>query len=214
VIVESEVEVAVKLINTKGLTKTIKREAELLWQLNGHPNCVHFYGIYEADDDIGLIFELIPDKLSLETLRNRKNDKDVDEISVIDQLVQALLYLHNKGIVHRDIKAANIMFKKHESSLILKLLDFGSARYSTLSKTVAATTLQGGGTFGYSPPEMFHVASGSSSPPQVLARRNVKADIWSFGIIVAELYLKKPPYAGQTAQQIAISMHSKLSPYN
>jgi len=222
---DSKQTVAVKVLDsvtakTKG---QLNREAKLLWFLNGHPNCIHFHGLFNSnEEEFGLVFELCEGgslesllyerdvQSSTKVIIQPKQISQEQQISIIDQFVSAMLYLHEKGVVHRDIKSSNIMFvkSKHSNVAVLKLLDFGSARYATVSKSLKST-LPGGtsGTVGYSAPELFNQNS------QVQTRRDSKVDVWSIGIILAEVFLQKPPYSGMIPEQIYAAMKEKQPPY-
>jgi serine/threonine protein kinase len=99
--------------------------------------------------------------------------------SMMYQMMEALVYIHNRGYAHRDIKLENIIIE--EETNILKLIDFGLACYK--DKCISS-----GGTIEYIPPEIF-----SSYPPNSLEASQAH-DIWSAGIVFYELANLKYPF--------------------
>jgi len=114
--------------------KTLPREAAIMWCINNHPNCIWFNGVYQSGSDIGLVFEYC-DGGSLE--KEIKTDLSIERrCQYIDDLLNAVRFLHSKGVVHRDIKPSNILFttntiavpnEEHKFAKTLKVADFGSA---------------------------------------------------------------------------------------
>ncbi|KAI8827769.1 Pkinase-domain-containing protein, partial [Chytriomyces cf. hyalinus JEL632] len=96
------------------------------------------------------------------------------------QMFEGLSYLHKKGIIHRDMKGSNLLLNKDG---VLKLADFGLARYMTIPKIEYTNRVI---TLWYRPPELL---MGSTS-------YNTEIDLWSAGCIMAEMYLKKPLFPG------------------
>ena len=157
-----------------------EREAQVLASLN-HPNIAAIYGV----EDRALIMELVEGEdlrgpLPLETALNYAR-----------QLAAGLEAAHEKGIVHRDLKPANI---KVTPEGVVKILDFGLAKAAqnsastgnsptlTIGATVAGAIL---GTAGYMAPEQ---ARGHEV--------DKRADIWAFGVVVYEMVIGKPLFAG------------------
>lgn len=94
----------------------------------------------------------------------------------MSQVLQGLLYLHEQGVVHRDIKGANILTTKQG---LVKLADFGVA-----SRTTGLHESSVVGTPYWMAPEVIELSGASTA-----------SDIWSLGCTVIELLDGKPPYA-------------------
>jgi serine/threonine protein kinase len=107
---------AAEIENTKRL---IKREAELLWMLNGHPNMVQLYGVI-LEKRIGVIYGLCNagslqprlysvDAKGCEPVQSADALTRTEQIACITQLISAIYFAHSRQVVHRDIKSANIL---------------------------------------------------------------------------------------------------------
>jgi len=89
-------------------------------------------------------------------------------ISLVQQLMEVLNYLHNHQVIHRDIKPANILIVSETRRLTIKLCDFSLSRKGLLAKTLCGTKL-------YVAPEVF------SKQPY-----DVRIDIWSVGVVIIQ----------------------------
>jgi len=158
-----------------------KVEAKAAAALN-HPNIAIIHNIEENADHLYIIMEYIDGRELKEVVRANEN-KALPFVQVIDyaiQIARGLQAAHNKEIVHRDIKSANIMLT-HDGQI--KIMDFGLAKISgTEQLTKEGTTI---GTAAYMSPEQ---ARHEEADP--------RSDIWSFGIILYELLSGKVPFHG------------------
>lgn len=164
------------LIAVKQITKIIDKryfnnEVELMKKLD-HPNILKLYDVIKKKDTIYLILEYCNggDLSKYIGTREKKHDN-----KYFYQIFSGLEYLCNNNILHRDIKPHNILIKNGN----VKISDFGFAK--AFEKNELITTFCG------SPLYMA---------PEIIKKReyNSKSDIWSLGVIVYELFLKKHPY--------------------
>lgn len=203
---DKKVKLAVKrnLIDKTGDFICSLRELDILARLNGHPhvvpvNSVSFGDPFEGspdhrnilspieenkykDDKIHFVFEEAHEDGG--SYFNKANWSELKRCMV--HLLLALEYCHGKGIIHRDVKPANLLIFKDQTGPILKLCDFG------LSKPV---TYQGIQT-----PSV--VTSWYRAPEIVLEEEyDIKADLWSVGCIFFEMVTKLPLLNGSRDQQ-------------
>jgi len=163
-------------------------EAQAAAALN-HTNIATIYAIEEHDDEMFIVMEYIDGK----ELREIVKDDQLSIETVIDlatQIAEGLKAAHDKDIVHRDIKSANIMIK--ESGQV-KIMDFGLAKIGGNTQlTKAGSTL---GTVAYMSPEQ---ARGEDV--------DFRTDIWSFGVVLYEMLTSSLPFKGQYEQAVIYSI--------
>ncbi|CAJ0918221.1 5605_t:CDS:10 [Entrophospora sp. SA101] len=170
--------VAVKKIKLSNIPKSdlnfIMTEIDLLKNLN-HPNIVKYKGFVKTREFLFIILEYCENG-SLHNICKKFGKFPENLVAVyISQVLEGLLYLHEQGVIHRDIKGANILTTKEG---LVKLADFGVA-----TKT---TTLGDFGVVGspyWMAPEIIELSGATTS-----------SDIWSVGCVVIELLEGKPPY--------------------
>eukprot|EP01134_Creolimax_fragrantissima_P007987 CFRG7987T1 len=170
--------VAVKKVKigkmTKQKQKTIMGEIELLRTLK-HPSIVEYRGYVRQGDFLNIILEYVENG-SLQSIVKKFGQFPERLISVyIQQVLVGLVYLHDQGVIHRDIKGANILTTKAGT---VKLADFGVA--TQLQDQEEGTVV---GTPYWMAPEIIELAGA----------REV-SDIWSVGCVVIELLTGNPPY--------------------
>lgn len=113
--------------------------------------------------------------------------------NVAIQLAEALDHVHRSGIIHRDLKPANIFL---ERSGTVKLMDFGIARPDQRGKTHTTALV---GTPEYLPPERVKGESATQ-----------RSDIYSYGIVLFELFTGRKPYTGNTAELLYHIVHDDV----
>jgi len=173
----------------EGFPITAIREIKILKELN-HKNVVKIKEVVigsEPDDlnSVYLVFEYMDHDLSgLLDSQGFKNNFREDQLKCyMKQLLEGLRYLHKNNILHRDIKAANLLISNKG---ILKLADFGLARPISSSEQSKPRYTNKVITLWYRPPELLLGAT----------QYGPAIDIWSAGCILAELLEKKMPFTG------------------
>jgi len=173
------------LIRDNEAKKRFVHEAQAASALD-HPNICTVYEIGEADDGQMYMAMALYEGETLKEKIGQKPIKMDDAVDVACQIAQGLVMAHEKGIVHRDIKTANIFITKNGP---VKLLDFGLAKLSGRTKlTQEDTTL---GTVSYMSPEQ---ARGDEM--------DHRSDIWSLGVVFYEMITGQLPFKGDYDQSV------------
>ncbi|KAL7717811.1 non-specific serine/threonine protein kinase [Entamoeba marina] len=138
---------AVKIVSLEKAKKQnaveqVQREYTLLKKLH-HNNIVEFHDFFQTDGHMFVVMECIDGK-SLETVLDEGISlSDQDIMSVIEQLVRVVVYLHENDVVHRDLKPDNIILT-NDSPPQIKLMDFGLGRLvdeQQMANTICGTPL-------------------------------------------------------------------------
>ncbi|KAH7885180.1 hypothetical protein F5I97DRAFT_1883246 [Phlebopus sp. FC_14] len=172
--------VAVKEIQLSNIPKgelgQIMSEIDLLKNLN-HSNIVKYKGFVKTREYLYIILEFCENG-SLHNICKRFGKFPENLVAVyICQVLEGLVYLHDQGVIHRDIKGANILTNKDGS---VKLADFGVAS-STTTGAVSDDVVVGSPY--WMAPEVIEQSGATTA-----------SDIWSVGCVVIELLEGKPPY--------------------
>lgn len=158
--------------------KRFKLEASAAAGLS-HPNVAQVYAIEEVDEEIFIVMEYVKGNV-LEDLIAADALSSEEKNSIALQIAKGLKTAHDHNIIHRDIKSGNIMVA--ETGLV-KITDFGLARVrGTEHITKPGSTI---GTTSYMAPEQI---AGEEC--------DNRSDIWSFGVVLYELYTNKMPFSG------------------
>lgn len=190
--------VAIKLAHER-FSLRFEREAKAISALN-HPNICTLYDVGASPD--GAAF-LVMEYLEGETLMDRLRRGPLPANLIRQwgvQIAQALQAAHDCGLIHRDLKAANIMLTKSG----VKVLDFGLAKFiaagEELDETVGAShTILG--TAAYMSPEQ---ARG--------ARLDGRSDLWSLGVILYQMGTACLPFPGNTTPLIFDAILNRTPP--
>jgi eukaryotic-like serine/threonine-protein kinase len=175
--------VALKLLRETGGAAEIIREGRLLARVR-HPNVVTVYGVDQYDDAVGLWMEFV-DGLTLSRVLATSGILGAREAALIGvDLCGAVAAVHKAGLLHRDIKAQNLI---REGSGRIVLMDFGAGEVRADRTSTGAIT----GTPLYLAPEIF------AGAPATIA-----SDIYSMGVLLFHLVTGRYPVEGQTTEQI------------
>ena len=168
-----------------GITENdVRREANILGSMR-HKNIVCYVGLEETDEEMGIVMELMTGGSIADFIKHTNSQAVPTEkvFEIMMQLASAIDYIHNQGIIHRDVKSDNILFAHAEGSarqMVLKLADFGMAEVLA-SHAGSAQFSKGGGTPRYFAPER---ANGESY--------GAMADMFALGCVLVEICTSIP----------------------
>ncbi|XP_046640495.1 serine/threonine-protein kinase 32C-like isoform X2 [Daphnia pulicaria] len=131
----------------------------------------------------------------------------LDEKILLSQVALGLAFIHDKGIIHKDLKLDNILLKRQSNRLVLaKIADFGFAKELKLGKSEFSQTKHAG-TENYMSPELLKAKNG-------VYPASFASDVYALGIIIAQIALKgEHPFSAHDSWRI-ISMIEGLTPQN
>ncbi|KAG8915249.1 hypothetical protein FRC01_003726 [Tulasnella sp. 417] len=165
-----------------------------IWKVLIHANVLRFIGIYEKDAAIYIVSPFLHNGTVPQYI---STNPGADRASFIRDLARGLNYLHQRGVVHGDIKGSNLLVS---SSVPVEgiVADFGLAK---LEDTQTVTSQQGAGTPRWQSPELFYGAP-----------RTFKSDVYAFGMTVYEIISGKVPFADIPNYAVFFKVHNKERP--
>lgn len=177
-----------------------RREAQNSASLN-HPSIVAIYDQGEENTDDGSLPYIVMELVEGDTVRDLvKMDGPMEverALGVMADVCGALDFSHRKGIIHRDVKPANIMISRDGA---VKVMDFGIARALSDASSTLTTTSSVLGTAQYLSPEQ---ARGETV--------DARSDLYSAGCVLYEMITGSPPFTGESPVAVAYQ-HVRESP--
>ncbi|KAH9609067.1 hypothetical protein KSS87_021827 [Heliosperma pusillum] len=185
--------VAVKKIDKNKMilpiaVEDVKREVKILKALTGHENVVQFYNAFEDDNYVYIVMELCEGGELLDRILAKKDSRytEKDAAVVVRQMLKVAAECHLHGLVHRDMKPENFLFKSPKDDSSLKATDFGLSDFINPSRKF--TDIVG---------SAYYVA------PEVLKRKSgPESDVWSIGVITYILLCGRRPFWDKTEDGI------------
>lgn len=170
----------------------IRSEVDILKSLH-HDNIVAFVKFFEDRHFFYAILEKCDGGELFHQIVSRRQFTEEDAALLCRQMASALAYLHGQGVVHRDVKAENFLFKDKGIESTIKLIDFGmSAR---LPECGYLTDLCGSPHY--------------ISPELICKRYDQGADMWAFGVMIYLMLFGRYPFEGSKASAIAREVQNK-----
>lgn len=181
------------------LTRFLPREIEVVKGL-AHPNLIKFIQAVETTHRVYIIMEYAENGSLLDLIRKETYiEEDPRGKFWFAQLREAVLYCHNEGVVHRDIKCENILL---DGKFDIKLSDFGFARGHMKPRSNGSPILSETfcGSYAYASPEIL---KGIPYDPQM-------SDVWSMGVVLFAMVFGRLPFDDSNYNKLLKQVQSKV----
>ncbi len=148
---------------------------------------------------------LVGEDLQHTLVRVRRFTPDI-ALRITAHACMGLQKAHDAGVIHRDVKPANLYLTRRDHEVVVKLLDFGIAKVRADPLAEAQADRTHSGMMLGSPLYM--------SPEQMRSSKDVDAqtDIWALGVILFELISGRPPFQGDSITELAIKINNEAAP--
>ena len=156
-----------------------------------HRNVVQFIGACTRPPNLCIVFEFLRGGSVFDWMRRHGAPRLPAALKMAAEVARGMDYLHKRRVVHRDLKAANLLL---DDAGCVKIADFGVARLLDTSGVMTAET----GTYRWMAPEVIEHTPYTE-----------KADIYSYGVLVWELLTARVPYDTMTPLQAAVGVVQK-----
>ncbi|CAK9203622.1 unnamed protein product [Sphagnum troendelagicum] len=188
-------DVAIKILKPERLNENLQREFQQevsIMRKVRHKNVVQFIGACTKPPNLCIVTEFMSCGSVYDYIHKQKAVLKLPMLlRVAIDISKGMDYLHQNNIIHRDLKAANLLMDENE---VVKVADFGVARVQAQSGVMTAET----GTYRWMAPEVIE------HKPY-----DRKADVFSFAIVLWELLTGKIPYENLTPLQAAVGVVQK-----
>jgi serine/threonine protein kinase/Tol biopolymer transport system component len=182
---------AAHLLGDEGVKERFRREAEAAAALT-HANIAVIHDINESDGHSFIAMEFVEGPTVGKKVGERPLKLE-EALDIAIQAVQGLQAAHEKDIVHRDIKSANLMVAPQGA---VKVMDFGLAQLAERSKLTKTTTILG--TPSYMSPEQA-----------VGDKTDRRTDLWSLGVVLYEMVTGRLPFEGERQEAVLYKIGSE-----
>ena len=173
-----------------------------------HPNIVRLFEVIEDDKYFNLFQELCTGGELLSKVKKPLKEKEIAKI--FKQIMSAIAYCHEKGIVHRDMKLENILFATESEDSPIKIIDFGLSVLLGKKETKNENETVDLKKYGFKRMTTKVGTIYYMSPEVIKGNYDEKCDIWACGVILYTLLSGYPPFNGQTDKDI-YNMISKMN---
>lgn len=185
--------VALKFLSSKITSNDVeverfKNEARIAASLN-HPNIAQVYAIEDSEHGSFIAMEYVEGE-ELDSFISAENITIKQKEGIALKVAEGIGAAHNKEIIHRDIKAGNIMVTAEGQ---IKVLDFGLAQLSNSSKLSDSSEQIGTATY--------------MAPELILGKEaDIRSEIWAYGVVLYQLFTKELPFDGVYEQAITYAI--------
>lgn len=170
--------------------KMVRNEIKYLSLMN-HSNIIRLKDFFEDHKKFYIVLEKCDGGELFYKIVNNRCLMENESVGIVRQICCALVYLHSKNIIHRDIKAENFLFKNKNTKTI-KLIDFGMAKQIT---TDYLTEMCGSPHY--------------ISPELIKKKYTISSDIWALGVMVFFMLTGKYPFEGKSTPKVVDEILNK-----
>lgn len=194
---QTGLDVALKIIPREGKAAARAEREALAARRLRHEHCVRAYDVGHDPSHVYIAYEYVPGRTLREAIRAGAVT-DTDAVEIAAQVLDALAHAHRTGIVHRDVKPANVLVEDRDE-ITVRLLDFGLAQFDGADTLTAVGDVPG--TLAYISPE--RLAGEEASPA---------SDVWSVGVLLWEMFADRHPFWGMPLQEVARAIQAGAPP--
>jgi len=176
----TRVEYAVKIVDRS--KRDSEEEVQILLRYGQHPNIISLRDMFEEEDKVYLVFELMRGGELLDKILRQKFFSEREARAVMEKVTNVVKYLHQNGVVHRDLKPSNILYADDSGNPdTIRICDFGFAKQLRADNGMLMTPCY---TANYVAPE-------------VLKKQGYDAacDVWSLGVLLFTMLAGETPFA-------------------
>lgn len=186
--------IAVKIVRKvpNSQTSIFEREVRAMHMLRDCCNVIGLIGYNRGVNDFMIVMELAENGDLFNYLHSSEQKlTDHQKIFFVKELCHGIMFMHNLGLIHRDLKSPNVLL---DAYLRPKITDFGLTKIGlgTLISTLSKSTYDAVGSMYWKAPELF----------EGFNKHSTKSDMYSFGIIVWEIIHESLPYFGEQNDDI------------
>jgi len=165
----------------------LSREISIMKKLK-HPHIIQLVQVFETDDMLYLVLEYATGGELFDSIVNKGSYGEEDAALIIQQIMEAITYVHSNGIAHRDLKPENLLLAGDSSQKpFIKIADFGLSKDFGMEGILKTRC----GTPDYVAPE---VVMGEEY--------NTEVDVWSIGVITYTILCGYPPFFGDSNKEL------------
>lgn len=187
---------AVKALKVSDLSRTQKKaledECEIILSMD-HPHVVRLADVYETSDQLQLVMECMKGGELFDRVKEKGTFSEQEAAEASYQMLLAVNYMHQHGIVHRDLKLENFLYES-KSSNHLKLIDFGFSKFCAPDQEMTESL----GTLHYVAPEVLN------------RKYTSQCDIWGLGVISFILLVGHMPFTSTNDQRTKEKIQSGI----